>query len=221
MTPVKDQGQCGSCWAFSATEGVESSNCIAGNGLDVLSPQQLVDCATEAAGYGSNGCSGGWYYWAWDYLKTHGQELNSAYPYTAKDEACKYNSALGKAKVTSYADVSVDGQPTQTVQNMMTAVTTAPISIAIQANQIAFQSYSTGVLTSGCGPLIDHAVQMVGYNTDSSSPYWIVRNSWGASWGKSGFIYIGQGDGTGLKPKAGVCGIREQPYSVVATNWTA
>jgi len=83
VTAVKDQGQCGSCWAFSGTETVESAQCIAGNGLAVLSPQQLVDCATEAAGYGNNGCSGGWYYWAWDYLKTHGQETNANYPYTA------------------------------------------------------------------------------------------------------------------------------------------
>jgi C1A family cysteine protease len=128
---------------------------------------------------------------------------------------------LGKAKVLEYADVSVSGQATQTKQNMMTSVTTAPMSIAIQANQIAFQSYSSGVLTSGCGPLLDHAVQLVGYNSDTSTPYWIVRNSWGASWGKSGFIYIGQGQGSGIAPNAGVCGINEKPYSVTATNWTA
>lgn len=95
------------------------------------------------------------------------------------------------------------------------------MSIAIQANQLSFQSYSSGVLTSGCGPLLDHAVALEGYNNTASTPYWIVRNSWGSSWGQSGYILLGQGDGASRVPKAGVCGIRQKVYSVQTKNWVA
>ena len=93
VTAVKDQGQCGSCWAFSATEASESSYCINQNGtLYTMSEQQLVDCSSS---YGNNGCGGGWYFYAWNYLRTHGQEQEHNYPYTARDGTCKYNSANG------------------------------------------------------------------------------------------------------------------------------
>jgi C1A family cysteine protease len=95
------------------------------------------------------------------------------------------------------------------------------MSIAIQANQMSFQSYSSGVLTTGCGPLLDHAVALEGYNSSASTPYWIVRNSWGSGWGQGGYILIGQGDGNSHVPKAGVCGIRQKAYSVTTKNWSA
>ena len=105
LTAVKDQGQCGSCWAFSATETLESQACLDGtkNGsvAYVLSPQQLVDCSTA-----NSGCNGGWYYTAWDYLETHGQETNSEYPYTAKDGSCKYTASKGVVEVTSSAAIT-------------------------------------------------------------------------------------------------------------------
>ena len=122
-TPVKDQGQCGSCWAFSATESVESAQCLAGNGLAVLSPQQLVDCATVTQ-WGNQGCSGGWYYYAWDYLKVNGQMSNADYPYTAMDGTCKYVASKGIAQVTSYAAVAYNSTQTSSMinANMMNAL---------------------------------------------------------------------------------------------------
>jgi len=101
----------------------------------------------------------------------------------------------------------------------MNALQTSPLSIAIQADQLSFQSYSSGVLTTGCGPVVDHAVALVGYNTSASTPYWIVRNSWGSSWGQNGFILLGHNEGSLIK-KAGVCGINTKTYSVTTKNWT-
>merc|ERR1711990_91457 len=104
---------------------------------------------------------------------------------------------------------------------MKVALNTSSASIAIQANQMSFQSYSSGVLTADCGPLLDHAVALEGYNDSASTPYWIVRNSWGSGWGQGGYILIGQGDATNIVPKAGVCGIRQKVYNVVTQNWSA
>lgn len=98
LTPVKNQEQCGSCYAFSATETVESNYCINHGHLYTLSPQQIVDCSSS---YGNNGCNGGWYFYSWNYLKTHGQESESDYPYTGKQGTCKYSSSKGLVMTTS------------------------------------------------------------------------------------------------------------------------
>jgi C1A family cysteine protease len=208
---VKDQGQCGSCWAFSATGSLESAIAISEGGSPLnFSEQQLVSCSSS---YGNNGCGGGWYYWAWDYLKTHAQEYTSAYPYTSGsrgiDGNCKYVSSSGHAKVSSYAKVGTSNS------SIMSAINQKPVSVALDAQRSVFQQYTSGVVTSGCGTMLDHAVMAVGYGYDSASglDYFLVRNSWGSSWGDNGYIKIGQ-SGTGGSP--GYCGINKNVYTVSA-----
>ena len=159
-TAVKDQGQCGSCWAFAATETMESSYCLTtGNGtLYTLAPQQMVDCST--ANYG---CNGGWQEKAWEYCETAGLEQEANYPYTAKDGNCKYNSSEGKVKVTSYTNVHTVTHAT--TAEMMTSAAVEPNSVSIAADSIVFQTYTTGVITSSrCGTALDHAVGLWGFN---------------------------------------------------------
>ena len=211
--PVKDQGQCGSCWAFSATGSVESSIAIAeGSSPLSYSEQQLTSCSSA---YGNNGCGGGWYYWAWDYLKVNAQESSANYPYTSgvttQTGTCTANTSLGVAKVTSYSQVG------QTNADIMAAINTRPVSVAIDAQRATFQSYTSGVITTGCGTLLDHAVMAVGYGNDpvTGLDYFLVRNSWGASWGDNGYVKIGQSS-TGTAP--GYCGINKAVYTVNAVS---
>ena len=207
---VKDQGQCGSCWAFSATGSVESALAIANNTTPGnYSEQQLVSCSSA---YGNQGCNGGWYYWAWDYMKVNGQENTSAYPYTSgtlgQTGTCKADGS-GKIKVSSYVQVG------QTNADITAAINLKPVSVALDAAQAVFQNYKSGVVTSGCGTQLDHAVIVVGYGLDATTGlnYFLVRNSWGASWGDKGYIKIAQSS-TGTAP--GYCGINKAVYYVNA-----
>jgi len=208
--PVKDQGQCGSCWAFSATGSVESAISIAtGAAPGNYSEQQLVSCSSAS---GNNGSSGGWYYWAWNYMKVNAQEKTSQYPYTSgkfgQTGTCTA-SGSGVAKVSSYVQVG------QTNADIMAAINLKPVSVALDAQRAVFQSYTSGVVTSGCGTQLDHAVMAVGYGTDAATglAYFLVRNSWGSSWGDNGYIKIGQSS-TGGAP--GYCGINQAVYYVNA-----
>ena len=126
-TPVKNQGHCGSCWAFAATEAVESANCIKHGSLLKLSPQQLVDCDTK-----SHGCDGGSSGRAFNYLMTSKHELDSSYPYTGKDGTCKYKSSLGKVNTTSYKKVTGGNKI------MMNATIQQPLSVSINASSKGF-----------------------------------------------------------------------------------
>jgi len=192
LNGVKDQAQCGSCWAFSTTGSTEAALAIAGKGLKSLSEQQLVSCASAQ---GNMGCSGGWYYWAWDYMKTTALETEASYPYTSGTGitgTCKYNASLGVAKVTGYTEVAATSTAIKSALNLK------PVSVAIEADTAVFQTYSSGIITSaGCGTNIDHAVVAVGYGDN----YYIVRNSWGTGWGEAGHVRIGIAEG------AGICGI--------------
>jgi len=184
VTPVKNQGQCGSCWAFSTTGSMESDYAINGGALTSLSEQQLVDCSTS---YGNLGCDGGWYYYAWNYAAaTGGLCTEAAYPYAGVDQQCKSSSCGKKYNTPStYTSVTADDESA-----LQVAAASGCISVAIEADQFAFQYYSSGVLTGTCGTSIDHAVLVVGYGTESGQDYWKVKNSWGIDWGEAGYVLI-------------------------------
>jgi len=181
VTGVKDQGQCGSCWAFSTTGGVEAAVFLKHSTLTSLSEQQLVDCAGS---YGNAGCNGGLMDSAFKYVEAHGLCSEAAYPYTAKDGTCKSTSCtmVVNTKISTYTDV------THTENALGASVDGRPISIAIEADQSGFQLYKSGVFSGACGKNLDHGVLLVGYGTDTGKDYWKVKNSWGTSWGEAGYI---------------------------------
>merc|ERR1712013_656864 len=178
VTAVKNQGQCGSCWAFSTWGGLEGAWEIGTGTLTSMSEQQFVDCSKA-----NSGCNGGLMDSAFQYAEGVAVATESSYPYTARDGSCKssYTTAIPRGGVNGYHDVS------PSTSSLQSALVQQPVSVAIQADQSVFQRYSGGVITSGCGSQLDHGVTAVGYNSD----YFIVKNSWGASWGNSGYVYIG------------------------------
>jgi len=198
VTPVKNQQQCGSCWAFSTTGSVEGANFIKNGNLVSLSEQELVDCAGS---YGNNGCNGGLMDYGFEYVKAKGLCTESDYPYTARDGSCQ-SSCTEQVKISGYTDVSQDNEDA-----LMQAVAQQPVSVAIEADRSVFQFYTGGVMdSSACGTNLDHGVLVVGYGEDNGSKYWKVKNSWGATWGMNGYILLGRGNGS-----KGTCGILMQP----------
>jgi len=183
VNPVKDQGQCGSCWAFSAVGTVESAYAQAAGKLGSYAEQQLVDCDTTG---GSQGCNGGFNQYGIQYIGSTGIAAESAYPYTATDGSCKASSVsktLPKGAVAGYNSVG------KTNAALQSAITSGPVSITVDADN-SWQSYRSGVLSKSCGLFgqIDHAVIAVGYDTSAST--FKIRNSWGASWGEGGYVRV-------------------------------
>jgi len=192
VTPVKDQGMCGSCWAFSATGSMEGAHYISYGHLVYLSEQQLVDCS---GAQGNEGCEGGLMDQAFEYvIANSGITGEDQYPYTAKDGQTCDTNVTAEATITSYTDVTANSD-----QSLEDAVALAPVSVAVEADQAVFQFYSSGVLSSPtCGTELDHGVLAVGYDTDPhAGKYWIVKNSWGSDWGMAGYLWIARQDGPG------------------------
>lgn len=196
VTPVKDQGQCGSCWAFAVTETLESAYAIKTGDLEILAPQELVDCDTN-----SFGCSGGYPELALQYVEDHGLNLEKDYPYQAADGQCHETDS--KYKLDQCFDV-----PTNDEALLKKAVSKAPLTVVIEADQRVFQFYKSGVITAdSCGQNLDHAVQLVGYGTENNVDYWLVRNSWGESWGEGGYVKLERNSDV----QGGTCGITSAP----------
>merc|ERR1711981_48156 len=200
VTPVKDQGQCGSCWAFSSTGSLEGAHFVASGELLSFSEQQLVDCATIRYGYMNFGCNGGNQMFAFNYYEKHFAEIESVYPYTsgAGDDStdCLYDDAsVTSVDVSTYTKVHKNS-PSQ----MKAALNLQPLAVSIEADKMVFQTYTSGVLDSTeCGTNIDHAVLAVGYGTDEASglEYWLVKNSWDTTCGDQGYIKLAVVDGKG------------------------
>ncbi len=194
VTPVKDQGQCGSCYSFSNTGALEGIFAIKYGQLESFSEQQIVDCSLISEGGPNMGCNGGQIGRTMDWIGRNGGLCNETYyPYssgtTKSSGKCLKCTLVPNSKVRSHVDV----QPSDSA--MMTAIAQQPISVAVEADQRAFQLYSSGVFTESCGTNLDHAVLLVGYGTDSYSKqdYYILKNSWGTTWGDQGYMYIGRG----------------------------
>merc|ERR1711959_508613 len=199
VTPVKNQGQCGSCWAFSTTGSVEGVNAIATGKLESFSEQQLVDCAGS---FGNKGCNGGLMDNGFKYIEANGDSLESSYPYTGRNGQCDKSKIESAVSISGFTDV-----PPSDEAQLMAAVAKNPVSVAIEADQVGFQHYKSGVFSGACGKQLDHGVLVVGYGTDGGKNYWKVKNSWGETWGQNGYIMMAKD----ISDKAGQCGIASQP----------
>jgi cathepsin L len=205
VTPIKNQQQCGSCWAFSAVGSIEGAHALKTGKLVSLSESQIVDCDVNGT---DQGCSGGLMDGAFQYvINTSGIERESDYPYDPQDDPCVFNKSKIAVTITSYQDVK-GGE-----QGLKAAVAKhGPISVGIDAASASFQFYKNGVYYEpDCSPtMLDHGVLVVGYGTTKNgTDYWIVKNSWGESWGDKGYIYMSRN-------RDNNCGIATQPsYPVV------
>jgi len=206
VTPVKNQGQCGSCWAFSTTGALETAYAIKhGGSPPSLSEQELVDCA----GSPNAGCNGGSMYYAFQFAE-QGLCSENDYPYKAQTLTYECSSMKSNCQAQVYA-TGAEMVVSRSMTALMTAVNQGAVSVAIEADQSSFQLYRGGVFTGDCGTRLDHGVLVVGYGSDSAAggDFWKVKNSWGPGWGEGGYIRLCRN--CGKNRWSGQCGILEQP----------
>lgn len=209
VTPVKNQGQCGSCWSFSTTGALEGAYFIKNNDLESFSEQQLVSCDNRKNHGKDMGCNGGLMDSAFSWIEyNNGLCAEEDYIYTSGDTKSAGTCIQGcdnivGSKIQSFVDV-----PPSSDADMMDALTKQPVSIAIEADQKDFQLYTSGVFTGACGTSLDHGVLTVGYGTMNGVDYYRVKNSWGTTWGDEGYIYLGRG--SEFNNGAGQCGMLMQ-----------
>ena len=196
VNAVKNQGSCGSCWAFSTIGALEGAVAIQTGKLLNLSEQQLVDCSKENQ---NAGCNGGWMDDAFTHLQTKPSVQQTGYPYTGRNGVCYEDKQTGEVYVVTFTDIPEGDQDA-----LAQAVHKQPVSVAIEADRLAFQFYSSGILDgTACGSSLDHGVTAVGFGVENGKEYFIVRNSWGASWGEKGYVRIAKNSSV----QGGVCGI--------------
>ena len=199
VSSVKNQEQCGGCWAFSSIGAVESAWAIKHNILYDLSEQQLIDCSNR-----NHGCEGGSMDLAFEYMKNNSICSNISYPYTASDNMCQ-KDCNKLVKIKDYMNINRNN-----MESLMKAVSKTPVSVAIQANKRTFQLYQSGIYSDpDCGYNLDHGVLLVGYGYDDfyDLDYWIIKNSWGKSWGENGYIRLLKN----VNDSRGQCGIAMMP----------
>jgi len=203
VTPVKNQGQCGSCWAFSTTGSVESAHAIKTGKLISLSEQELVDCSHN----GNQGCNGGLMDYAFQWIIQNGGLCSEAdYPYHASDGTCKKSDCKSQFTISGYKDVPPNDQ-----KSLTAAVAQQPVSVAVDAGGSNWQFYNGGVMSGACGTALDHGVLAVGYGTENGKQFYKVKNSWGANWGESGYIKLLRDTSS-----TGECGIAMDPSYPIA-----
>lgn len=208
VAPVKDQGSCGSCWAFSAVVPLETAWAIKA-GLDqnvtpipTFSEQQIVDCSHE---YGSMACDGGYMEGAMEHWRFNQPILESEYPYTGVEGTCKSSSIKSTSPIQAIADWNNVAKDS-TGENIADAIQDGAVSVAIDASSFSFQFYKSGVLKSCSNTGLNHGVAAVGYGILGGEEYFLIKNSWGNRWGDKGFVK--------LKVSGNNCGLLEEPLTL-------
>jgi C1A family cysteine protease len=200
VTPIKNQEQCGGCWAFAAASSMESFYALTGGPLTSFSAQELIDCVGTCDG--CDGCSN--LYNALQWTSVYGIESWDSYPFEGQQGSCQYSQAQVISRNSGFENVAENN-----MDQFLAAIAQQPVNVGIEASQNVFQFYSTGVIGSDCGDEIDHAVTAVGYGSYNGENVYLIKNQWGTTWGQEGYGFIsGNPNANG---GSGACGILSCP----------